>query len=131
MVFPKSCLRGIPNSTFVTEEGIPSSSLFFPMNNSLEVSINWEDDNQVLAFTLAMKKGEEFQFDYGVVRLPVKGMDDVCNKCILKNPIIYVRAPITGNTYHGNIKYREDLSKDAKKMVAGMLALKVSNIIRR
>lgn len=131
MTFPENCLRGIPNNDLVTQDGVPSSNLFYPMNN-LEVSINWEDDQNALLFTLSQKRDDnEFQFKYGVAILPLVKIDEIINECFLQEPISINREPLEDNPYHGNIVYKESLTKEAKRMIAGMLALNISSVIKR
>ncbi|MEW5870993.1 MAG: hypothetical protein AB1894_17095 [Chloroflexota bacterium] len=131
MCFPSNCLRGIYNSTNITPEGAISSDLFYPQHGS-NISINWEDDQHVLDFTFEQRKDGEYQFKYGVARLPYSGIQEVISAPTLPGAIVCNREPIEGvNPYHGNIIYRDDLSKGAKRMIAGMLALKISNILPR
>lgn len=106
-------------------------SVFYPMNDNPDVSINWEDDDRVVIFTLDQRKDGQFQFTYGVARLPYSGIQEVCNHPICPNSIQCNRDPIPDNVYHGNIVYRADLSKDTKRMISSMLAMKVKEVIKR
>lgn len=62
MNFPDNCIRGIPNNTFLNMDGSVGSHLFhFDVeidrgDGWTEQSINWEDDDFVIEFTLSQKK---------------------------------------------------------------------------
>jgi hypothetical protein len=61
MDFPKSLLRGLHSSKAVTETGEVTAEAFIEREsehhqNTFEISINWEDDEFVEAFTLEQRE---------------------------------------------------------------------------
>jgi hypothetical protein len=123
--FPDNCIRGIRKKDFLTPEGI-SSAVYLPdertaqnrEDGGLETSINWEDDGTVLNFTLRNPA-----YQWGVARLPRATIDYLNVQPASANALSYERAPLEGNPYHGNIVFRQNLSKVTRNMIAGTLAL--------
>lgn len=55
MTFPDNCLRGIPNDSYLNDEGSVGSHLFYFLDGDRgdgwsEQSVNWEDDDTVIEF---------------------------------------------------------------------------------
>lgn len=117
----------------ITIEGVVETTAFLPdkrtgdvrADGAQEVSVNWEDSDAVLAFTLAKRD----QSAHGVARLPRTRIDDATREQ-LPGAVRCERARLETNVYHGNLVYRGDLSNPVKKMIAAALALG-STLIRR
>ena len=92
-------------------------------DGGLEVSVNWEDSLDVLAFSFAKRT----QSAHGVARLPRAKIDDAARP---PGAVRCERAALDDNAYHGNIVYRADVSAVGRKMIAAALALG-STLIRR
>jgi len=92
-----------------------------------EASINWEDDETVLAFTLDNRA----QSEHGVARLSRDAIDHVrrIRHCVDK--LHYERRVIDSNPHHGNLLFRFDSGKHVDKMIANALALAAETIPRR
>jgi hypothetical protein len=111
-----------------------NSSAFLPDANTgaqrtdgmTETSINWEDDDTVLAFTLEKRA----QSEHGVARVSREQIDQVrrLRNCIDK--LDYERRVIEGNPFHGNLLYAADCGKPVEKMIANALALAAEHIPR-
>jgi hypothetical protein len=139
MDFPDNCLRGVRKQEFITPEGGVSSAVFHPdfrtsesrADGGAELSINWEDNETVLEFTINLKSNGYYQFAYGAVRLPRQEIDHINRFPSSMDGLSYERAPLPDNPYHGNIVFRQDLSKPTVKMVAAALALASSKLLQR
>jgi hypothetical protein len=82
-----------------------------------ETSINWEDNDTVLDFTLRNPS------HYGAAHLQCITIDYLNTQPGSLNALTYERDPKEDNPYHGNIVFRQGLSNPAKRMIAGFLAL--------
>ena len=139
MNFPDNCIRGVRKQDHVTAEGGVASVVFQPdsrtaenrADGGAETSINWEDDETVLDFTLNHKINGQYQFAHGAVRLARREIDRINRHPASTNSLTYERAPLPDNAYHGNIVFRKDLSKPTIKMIASALALASSSVLRR
>lgn len=137
--FPASCLRGVHKQDFITPEGGVSSAVFHPdfrtaesrNDGGAETSVNWEDDDTVLDFTLRLKTNSQYQFPHGAVRLRRQEIDHINRFSVSTNSLNYERAALEDNPYHGNIVFKRDLSKPTIKMIAAALALASSKILQR
>jgi hypothetical protein len=137
MDIPKTCLKGIPRTEHVYEDGSPSTHLFeFKDTNRgdgySEQSINWEDNPSVVDFTLNQKKDDgSFQFKIGVAILPREEIDRINKQPTVNGVLSYERAPLDGNDYHGNILLSRSVSTKMCRKISAGLALAVSRVIRR
>lgn len=139
--FPENCLRGVFSSKHIVKEtGGVSFEVFIPNTKTSEnredrgeeVSINWEDDESVLEFTLnCRKENGYFLFPNGAVKLKHKYINRINTLPTMENPISCERREIKDNPYHGNIVYREGLTPKVKKMIAYYLAVHASSVISR
>lgn len=136
MPFPDKCIRGIPNSSFVVEDGSIGSHLFHFKNEHrredgwIEQSINREDDENAIEFTLNQKKEDgRVQFMAGVVLIPREEIDRLNRRPTVNGVLSYERQPLENNPCHGNILLSENVPKHTMKKLAAGLALAVSKII--
>jgi hypothetical protein len=137
MCYPDKLLKGIPRNC-ITQEGFPSSEIFhFKRENSperedgfIENSINWNDDENALKFTLSQKKKDgSIQFESGVAVILKNELDRLKKLPLFKPFFDYERNSLLDNPYHGNLLLREEISKPTMKAIAGTLATHVEEII--
>jgi len=136
MSFPDNCLRGIPNATYLSAEGSVGSHLFnFNAGSDrgdgwAELSVNWEDDDSVIDFTLSQRKADgDLLFKGGAVVIPRAEIDRLNNRPTVRDLLSYERQPISDNPFHGNILLRAHTSKPTMKLIAAGLALAVSRVV--
>lgn len=136
--FPDHFVRGLRRQDHVTAEGV-SLLAFVPdrrtardrADNGQEASVNWEDDDTVVDFTLDERDEQGLpKYIYGVARLETKWIDDVNGYPGTRDMLARERAPLPGNPYHGNIVFRGNAEAIVIKMVAANLASR-AHIIRR
>jgi hypothetical protein len=135
--YPENCIRGIPNKEFVVSERLVATHLFFFKREDLrndgwvEQSINWQDDNGAIEFTLNQTKEDgQLQFNAGVAILPRAEIDRLRSLAACRDQIAYERQPITGNRYHGNFLLHGSMGQAVMKQVAAALALRAEYIPR-
>ncbi|MCH7731099.1 MAG: hypothetical protein IIB44_01090 [Candidatus Marinimicrobia bacterium] len=137
MTFPANCIRGIPHDDYLNAEGNVNSHLFHfnldPNSGWKKQSINWEDDNTVIEFTLKQKKdNDELQFKTGVAVILRSEIDRLNQRPTVENLLSYERDSLDlENPYHGNILLQPHTSKRTMKVLAAGLALAVSKVVLR
>jgi hypothetical protein len=138
MSFPDDCIKGIPSDEYLTVEGAVASHLFYFKagvdrdDGWAEQSINWEDDDTVIEFTLSQTKADgDFQFKAGAAVISRGEIDRLNDRPTIRGLLSYERQPIQDNPYHGNLLLRANTSKLTGRIVAAGLALAVSEIIPR
>jgi hypothetical protein len=136
MSFPENCIRGIPNNSFLNDDGSVGSHLFYfdltqtPKDGWFENSINWEDDDSVVEFTLRQEKLDgNLQFNGGLVIVPTEELNRLRNRPTIKSLLSYRREPLPDNPFHGDLLLRDDTSKPTMKLIAAGLALAVLRVI--
>lgn len=134
--YPENCVRGIPNASYLNPDGSVGSHLFHFVQTTgrsdgwSEQSINWEDHDSVIEFTLQQTKEDgNLQFKGGAAIVPREEIERLNNQPTIKGLVSYERSPIQGNPFHGNILLRVNTSKPTMKLIAAGLALAVSKII--
>ena len=133
--YPRTCLRGIrKKKDFVSDKGHVLAMTFMPDSRTAaqradhgeEVSINWEDSQAVLPFTLKLPAAQ-----FGAARLSlVEEVRAITSRALLEGTVFYERSAETGNPHHGNIVFREGLPRHLQTMIAGRFAL-ASDFIAR
>jgi len=138
MKYPRNSIKGIPNNDFVIADGSVGSHLFHFRDEHkrddgwVEQSINWEDDESVIDFTLQQKKEDgELQFKAGVAIVPRSEIDRLKNRPTIKGMLSYERRPLDNNPYHGNFLLKAEVPKPTMKKIAAGLALAVSEIFKQ
>lgn len=137
MSFPDNCLRGIWNEGDLTKDGSKVRSHLFDSNLETgrsdgweSASINWQDDDQAVDFTLSMRKTDGLtKFTSGVAILPRESIDTLRR---LKNiaPLLnYERQELDDNKYHGNILYQQGANKHTRRAISALLGESVVQII--
>jgi hypothetical protein len=131
MSFPDNCLKGIPNGDFLVDEKTAATHLFFFEGRDkgedgwIESSVNWEDDNRAIDFTLHQSKpgSDEPQFRAGVAVLPRHHIDSTNRLPTVGGVLSYERAALATNSYHGNLLLRSEVKRLKMKQIAAHLAL--------
>lgn len=127
---PDFCIRGIFKSSLITPEGDILADVFIPDDRTKkdredggsEVSINWEDDEEAVKFTLK-------KYPNGVVRLAKTEIDRVNMAERANNDLSYERTPKADNIYHGNIVFHNHLRPAKIREIAAVLATFCSSVI--
>ncbi|NQS97962.1 MAG: hypothetical protein HQ591_05870 [candidate division Zixibacteria bacterium] len=131
--YPDNCLKGIPNRDFLFGDGTIATHLFYFESEDAredgwkEQSINWEDDESAIDFTLNQKKDGDLQFKAGIAILPRKAIDRINRSPMVNGVLSYERKRTENNhnPYHGNILLKNDVIKSKMKQIAASLALGV------
>lgn len=137
MDYPDNCLRGIPNSSFLVEDGSVASHLFGFDRDArddgwIEESINWEDDDNSINLMWSQKKEDgQRQFKIGVAVVPRSEIDRLSTRPTVDGILSYERQPLEHNCYHGNLLLSSSVPKPTKRKIGAGLALAVSKIIRQ
>lgn len=137
MGYPDNCIKGIPNEKeFLIPDGSVAAHLFHfkpeprRTDSRDEQSVNWEDDDSAVPFTLAQRKeGGERQFRGGVAILPRAEIDRINRRPTVGGILSYERQALPDNPYHGNILLRAGVPKPTMKKIAACLAVAVSRIV--
>lgn len=136
---PKKIIRGIPNHTYIDDDGYPKYTLFYEFASNpareierLELSINWYDNTSALAQIFEQKKNDgEYQFKIGGVVLSKDELDRQRSRPAVQGLLSYERYKLEDNDYHGNLLLKKGLSKDKIKLIASGIALCVESVERR
>ena len=99
MNYPKNSIKGIPNNDFLIEGRTVASHLFdfkqIRDDRTVEQSINWEDDESVVDFTLNQRKENgDLQFRAGVAILPRSEIDRLSRLPTIRGLLSYERSPL-------------------------------------
>lgn len=134
--YPNNCLRGVFNKSAVRTDGRPETEVFNQWQldgGEFVQSINWEDDDGAIPFTLAQTRRdlETLQFPGGVAVLARIEIDNMMKWPANMGVLSYERAPEDGNRYHGNLRLGPGVTKPHRTQIAGALALAVSSVIQR
>ena len=134
MEFPENCIRGIPNRDFLTPGRLVATHLFYFSDDArddgwIEQSINWQDDDQAIEFTLRQRKEDgQLQFRAGVAIVPRVELDRIRERSIHGSALSYERRALPDNPYHGNMLLRYDTDKAVMRQIAATLALYAQHI---
>jgi len=138
--YPRACIRGIQKGSSIRSNNKASLKLFLPddrtkkyrNDNGIETSINWEDNETVLDFTLNYKDdNNRLVFPNGAVRLSRDRIDSVITNTNVSNPVSYERDKLEDNPYHGNIVFRDGLAQHDINLICGTFALYCSKVHTR
>lgn len=135
---PPQCLKGVPNSTFLTRQGFVASHLFYfepeyeRLDGWIEQSICWDDDAGCvpLMFQQTDRQGSD-QFQVGIAVLPTQAIEQISRKPGILGFLSWGRDAKPENPYHGNLLYRGPFDKTHQRMIAAALAVDVTGIIPR
>ena len=135
--YPDNCIRGLKSEDWRQPNSNLAASCAFHFDydsqredNCSELSINWEDDNKTVQFTLNQKRQDgKPQFKIGVVRLPTNDIDLLNTKPACNGTLSYERRPLDDNPHHGNILLSKTIDrKIMKSLIAPTLAMHSSPI---
>lgn len=136
MDYPRTCIRGIPNSSYM-EDDFPNADLFKQFDENPErtddfneISISWEDDDKAIQTIMEQKKNasDQFQFKIGCAIISKYELDRLCRKPQIIGKLSYERREVEGNKYHGNILLKKNVTKSLRNMIASNLALCVERV---
>lgn len=135
MTFPEKYIRGIFNKGDLKEDGSIGAHIFYFISRPLrddgyqELSINWNDDDEAIDFTLNQKKENgELQFKAGIAILPREHIDYMNTLSTINELLSYERRSMEKNPYHGNLLLSDDVSKPRMKLIAATIALSATHI---
>lgn len=129
MTLPENCIKGIPNDQFLTPEGGVYTNVFefatgHRSDGWMESSVNWQDDEHALAFTLAQTRSDgALQFRAGAAILSRYEIDSLIARPNIGNRVSYERQTLPENSYHGNILLSANTSKPTMNMIRALLAI--------
>lgn len=126
--YADACIRGVRKADWIVD-GVVSTLAFVPdyktkeirEDQAFETSINWEDDDKVISYTLNQPTSI-----HGALRLPRSVIDNVSGLPRSLNCLKYERKIAHNNPYHGNILFSSSLSTHIIRQIAGSLALGVT-----
>jgi len=133
--YAEDCLKGVPNEKFIFGNSVVYT-LFIPpsgraVNGWRESSINWELDRLAITELLNRRKGDEFHFKAGVVRIPRSELDDIIQHFKIHDQFRYERKEKPDNRYHGNLLFIETMDKELRDTICGALSRAVTGRIER
>jgi len=136
MCYPDNCLRGISNQSQVQEDDLVGTDVFYFLDDhtradgTFEQSINWDDDENAIPFTLSQRRQDEsLQFRGGVAVIARCDLDRLSKLPAFGEALSYDRQSLPENPYHGNLILAAGISKVRRKAIAVTLAMHVSRII--
>ena len=133
MDYPKNSIKGIPNDSYLPAGTVGAHLFYFEQSRddgAVEQSINWEDDKCAIDFTLNQRKeSNDLQFRAGVAIIPRSEIDRLNKRLAIRGLLSYERSPLDDNPYHGNLLLQANVPKPIVRLIAGGLALAISDII--
>lgn len=134
MEFAKDFWRGIPNSSFISNNRLSAQAFQFDDNpdrtdSYRELSINWNDEPESLEVLLSQRKekDDQIQFKAGAARIEVANLKLLFSSFIFDNSFKYERSPLPNNRFHGNLLIKSGLDKPERTMIQNGLALLANN----
>lgn len=126
-----ACLRGLKRKDWVKGTSVQSAAFVADDKKALaarlaeghqppgwEVSINWEDDETVAAFTQRQPNAQ-----FGLARLRTEAVLQSNAATQSRDATTVERRAIPGNPFHGNLVFAESLEPWVQKLLAATLAL--------
>ena len=139
--YPARHLKGIPTKGEVDAQGLPTPVVFRfktppePRSDSMtESSINWEDDDQAIPFTLNQRKPNgDVQFRYGVAIIPTSSLTQLpaIVHQIAGSGFTFERRVVDGNKYHGNYLILSATPGHIQHRIEATLSLLVTEVVKR
>jgi hypothetical protein len=129
MPFPTNSIRGIANNSLLIEDRFVAPTLFnfeqkFRRADGLiPLSINWEDNDAVRAFTLNQLDNGQPKYKAGLAIIPRSELDSLSQRPAIEGFFSYERDELKDNPYHGNLLVKSNVPPTTKKMIAHGLAL--------
>ena len=139
MQFPNNSIRGILNFDCLCKDRTFASLNLFAFQSErqrpdgwIEESINWEDNDSAIDFTLNQtNENEQPKFKVGIAILPRSELDKLKKRTGIKRVFCYERAPVDDNHYHGNLLLHHDIEKPLKTMIRSVLAIASKIVLRQ
>ena len=136
MTYPHRLIKGLLNYTYLDESDhsivLPSTFNFDEKytreDDWIEQSINWEDDQEAINFTLNQKKDGSILFPAGLAVVPTKEIVNLRKTSHLRNRFSYERKESDENKYHGNLVLNKETPKILRKMLRDVIAIKAERI---
>lgn len=138
--YPETFLRGLQDNS-VSDSGYVISEAFkFNTNKErtvddrLELSVNWEDNNEAVDILLSQTKEgkdgkEHLQFKRGFSRLHLREVKQILKALVDKNDFGYERRPLESNPYHGNLLQNPNLKPAEVRLLSNSLAAIANNSV--
>jgi hypothetical protein len=128
MSYPDNCIRGISSPNFIIQGMVGSGAFLFEDKNRqdgwTECSVNWEDDDDVVNFTLSQTNTNgSLKFKGGALSIPLTELERLKSLPPISGLLSFERAPFDGNQYHGNILLKAGTGSPVKNAVLANLAL--------
>jgi len=136
MRYPQRLLKGLLNYTYLDEDDpsivLPATFAFDEKyvrdDDWIEQSINWEDDEETIPFTLNQTKDGVIMFPAGLAAVPTNEINNLCNVSHLRDCFSYERNALEDNKYHGNLLLKVGTKKILKRMLREAIAIKAERI---
>lgn len=136
--YPDNCLRGIKSPTQILEDGLVATEVFLFQDRdtrpdgTFEMSINWEDDEKVIPFTLAQVRSDgDPLFRGGLAVISRSELDRLSHLPVFGDLLSYDREGLPDNPHHGNLTLEKGVSKQRRNVIAANLAGHVCHVVRR
>ena len=136
MEYPDNLLKGIYNDSFLDDrdDSVVLGHLFYFKRGDVEwerQSINWQDDDEAINFTLSQEKGDgTLQFNAGLAKVPkdeIKRLGNSSSSSV-KGKFTYERETSADNKYHGNLLLDKDVPDRIMKMLGSAIAMYATRI---
>ena len=130
-MYPDKFIKGIPNNSFIGEDDLPTSDLFYfqeqhqkknRVDNFLEESISWRDDEGADTLLFNQMKNGSYQFNAGIAIMCRKEFDKLKKLPHLQEILNYEREELPENKYHGNLILKNTVKKRKMKEIAAIIA---------
>lgn len=117
-------LRGLNKKKWIDLEQVTFEAFYEPSaprseDGGREISVNWEDDEHAVGFTLRSSTGV-----HGAARVELAEVEN--NLARVRESVIFERRTSElepSNAYHGNIVYLKTVTKVRLKQIANVIAL--------
>lgn len=138
--YPNNCIRGLKNSGDLLEQDRTVRAHVFCFDGTptkekdgekwKEESINWEDDDSAVNFTLNQRKeAGSIKFRAGVAILPREAIDSLNKQPTIRGVLSYERSPLKYNDFHGNLLLKASVHKLTMRSIGASLAMAVQKIL--
>jgi hypothetical protein len=132
--YPDNCLKGVPNQKYICGKSVVYTLFMEGKVNSngwYESSINWELDRLAIDELLNRRKGSDFHFKAGAVRIPRSELDQIINHFDVRDKFRYERKEETHNRYHGNLLFIHTMDKELRTTICGALSRAVTDHFKK
>jgi hypothetical protein len=129
MTYPNNCIKGVKHPRYLNDDDTVGTDLFFfeAERGRLgwkDQSINWEDNDTVIDFTLSQERTDgDLLFKGGAVIFPRQEIERLNKLGTIRGALSYERAPFEGNKFHGNILLAPTTPKHIMVQIAASLRL--------